>query len=69
MNSLSQNHSLPKTNAVLTVAQVSVEGTIGFDSHAQGDFISERLARQLSPAGYTVSHSTVKVCSAFDECM
>jgi hypothetical protein len=36
VNSLSQNHSLPKTNAVLTVAQVSVEGTIEFDSHAQG---------------------------------
>ena len=51
MNALSRNHSLPTTNAVFRSKKVSIEARLGFDSHAQGDFISETLAAKLSPGG------------------
>ena len=41
---LTLNDSLPVTKAIVLFRQESVRITLGFDSHAQGDFMSQRLA-------------------------
>ena len=68
LSHLSRNDSLPTTNASLIFGRKRVKITLGFDSHAQGDFMSQRLADTFSNRADRLG-GNARICSAFNECI
>jgi hypothetical protein len=68
VSSLSLNDSLPVINAVLIFKQERIKIRVGFDSHAQGDFMSRTLADSFSEREDRRG-GNARICSAFSDCI